>query len=43
MIDPIERYEYPEEWIERICPNILDRKELSDKISSGCYILCPDG
>ncbi len=43
MIDPIERYKYPEEWIERILPEILDRNELSDKISSGFYILCPDG
>jgi len=40
LTDPIEEYTYPEEWIEK-CP--LSEKEIRNKISSGLFILTPDG
>lgn len=36
--DPIELYEYPREWVEKITDNALE-----DMITSGLYIVCPDG
>ncbi len=42
MRDPIELFEYPEEWI-RIRGRIERKKELAGKIRSGLYILTPEG
>lgn len=52
IIDPIERYEYPEEWVENVPDTIIDElntknntgyKTVYDAIASGLYIICPNG
>lgn len=40
ITDPIEEYTYPEEWIDRCS---FSRKEIMDRISSGLFILTPEG
>lgn len=53
IIDPIERYEYPERWIKQVIDrkvtelNNKDKdtqyKTVQDMVASGLYIICPDG
>src|SRR5659263_131734 len=40
MIDPVNNFKIPEEWVKR---THLPRKELKSMISSGCYVLLCDG
>ena len=40
LTDPIEGYQYPEDWIKR---SSCSKRELKRKISSGFYILLQDG
>jgi len=53
IIDPIELYEYPVEWVDKVKDKILDELKTREKdakyeaiheaIASGLYIICPDG
>lgn len=40
MIDPVNNFKIPDEWIKRTS---LPLKELKSMISSGCYVLLSDG
>ncbi len=40
MIDPVNNFEIPGEWIDRAN---ISLKELDTRISSGCYVLLSDG
>lgn len=40
MIDPVNNFKIPEEWIKR---SIVPVKELDEMISSGCYVFLSDG
>ncbi len=40
MIDPVNNFKIPDEWVER---TKIPLKELDEMISSGCYVLLSDG